>query len=156
MRPVSTDMGVAAVVRRQGRVLVVRESNGPLAGRWGLPKGVLNAGELPEDGVLRELHEETGLSGCVTGFFGLRTGLRDGQVSVFLVYEVLVPVDEEVEYLDSEIDAHRWINRTDLNQLDILSPAMREFLTRSLHASTSLSITQLNTGHGPPTMLVSI
>lgn len=28
---------------------------------WGFPKGRLNAGELPEVGAIREVHEETGL-----------------------------------------------------------------------------------------------
>jgi len=41
---------VLAVVRRGGRVLVVRRSNSPLAGRWGFPGGVLELGEgVPGD-----------------------------------------------------------------------------------------------------------
>ena len=53
-------MTVAAVVRRDGDVLVVRErtSQGEL---WALPGGVVEPNELVHDAVMRELSEETGL-----------------------------------------------------------------------------------------------
>ncbi|WP_055613122.1 NUDIX hydrolase [Streptomyces phaeochromogenes] len=57
----------AAVVMHEGRVLLVRRSETerflPLV--WGVPCGKLEPGESPEDGVLRELKEETGLLGEV-------------------------------------------------------------------------------------------
>lgn len=33
------------------------------AGRWALPKGLINKGEVPEETALREVREETGLEG---------------------------------------------------------------------------------------------
>ncbi|GHB47258.1 NUDIX hydrolase [Streptomyces umbrinus] len=57
----------AAVVMHEGCVLLVRRSETerflPLV--WGVPCGKLEPGESPEDGVLRELKEETGLLGEV-------------------------------------------------------------------------------------------
>lgn len=38
---------------------------------WGLPAGFLNAGEAPEDGVVRELKEEIGLDGRAAGIIGV-------------------------------------------------------------------------------------
>ncbi len=38
---------------------------------WGLPGGFLAAGETPEQGVLRELREETGLEAAVAGIAGV-------------------------------------------------------------------------------------
>lgn len=38
---------------------------------WGLPGGFLKAGETPEQGVVRELREETGLDGTVNGVAGI-------------------------------------------------------------------------------------
>lgn len=43
----------------QGKILVVR--GWMSAGKWQLPGGGLHAGENPEDGVRREVKEETGL-----------------------------------------------------------------------------------------------
>lgn len=37
---------------------------------WGLPSGFLKAGETPEAGALRELHEEVGLTATVDGIIG--------------------------------------------------------------------------------------
>lgn len=36
---------------------------------WGLPGGYLNRGETPEAGILRELHEETGLHADLSSIF---------------------------------------------------------------------------------------
>ncbi|WP_093840974.1 NUDIX hydrolase [Streptomyces aidingensis] len=65
----------AAVVLHEGRVLLVRRSYRErfLPGVWGVPSGKLEPGELPEDAVLRELKEETGLSGEIIGTGGERT-----------------------------------------------------------------------------------
>ena len=54
-------VGVLAVVLRGDRVLVVRRSNPPMPGRWGLPGGVLELGETVAQGAMRELLEETGV-----------------------------------------------------------------------------------------------
>lgn len=59
-----------AIVVHEGRIrriLIVRRSvkEGFLPGRWGVPCGKVDVGESPEDAVLRELREETGLDGDV-------------------------------------------------------------------------------------------
>lgn len=38
---------------------------------WGLPGGFLKAGEAPEQGVVRELREETGLAAAAAGIAGV-------------------------------------------------------------------------------------
>ena len=57
-RPV---VGVGGVVIHRGRALLVRRGSEPLKGQWSIPGGTLELGETLEQGVVRELHEETGL-----------------------------------------------------------------------------------------------
>lgn len=56
-------VAVAAVVRRQGKVLLLRRSQHDDAfGRWILPGGHVDRGEEVRTACLREVSEETGLS----------------------------------------------------------------------------------------------
>jgi 8-oxo-dGTP diphosphatase len=45
----------------RNRVLLVERGRSPLKGYWSLPGGVLEIGERLEDGIRREVREETGL-----------------------------------------------------------------------------------------------
>jgi ADP-ribose pyrophosphatase YjhB (NUDIX family) len=52
----------AIVTDAAGRVLLVRRSHAPEAGRWALPGGKVEPGETLADAVIREVVEETGLA----------------------------------------------------------------------------------------------
>jgi 8-oxo-dGTP diphosphatase len=54
-------VGVGGVVIEGGRALLVRRGSEPLRGEWSIPGGTLELGETLEEGVARELLEETGL-----------------------------------------------------------------------------------------------
>ena len=57
-RPV---LGVGALIFNRDNILLVERGKEPLKGYWSLPGGVLETGETLEQGVIREVHEETGL-----------------------------------------------------------------------------------------------
>jgi ADP-ribose pyrophosphatase YjhB (NUDIX family) len=50
-----------AVVVRDGKVLLAKRAIEPHKGAWDIPGGFLHHGEHPEEGIVRELREETGL-----------------------------------------------------------------------------------------------
>jgi ADP-ribose pyrophosphatase YjhB (NUDIX family) len=55
-------VGVGGVIIEQGRALLIRRGSEPLLGEWSIPGGTLELGETLEEGVARELLEETGLT----------------------------------------------------------------------------------------------
>ena len=54
-------VGVGGVIIHEGRALLIRRGSEPLLGEWSIPGGTLELGETLEEGVARELLEETGL-----------------------------------------------------------------------------------------------
>jgi len=60
-------VGVGGVVIDAGRALLIRRGSPPLENQWSIPGGMLELGETLEQGVRRELAEETGLDVNVIG-----------------------------------------------------------------------------------------
>jgi 8-oxo-dGTP diphosphatase len=55
-------VAACALLDADGRVLIARRPAGkPMAGLWEFPGGKIDAGERPEQTLIRELHEELGI-----------------------------------------------------------------------------------------------
>ncbi|MGD1100227.1 MAG: NUDIX hydrolase [Thermoplasmata archaeon] len=65
---------VDAVWIRSGRVLLVRRGRPPFRGFWAFPGGFVELRETVEEALVRELREETGLSGHPVGVVGVYSG----------------------------------------------------------------------------------
>ncbi len=70
---------MAALVKNEkGELLLVKRAVEPAKGKWGLPGGFIEIDETVEEAALRELKEETGLTGAVKGLISVVS-----QVSIF-------------------------------------------------------------------------
>jgi 8-oxo-dGTP diphosphatase len=87
----------AAIIQKEGLVLIAQRlaSSRLEAGKWEFPGGKLEAGETPEEGIVREIREELDLEIAVDRLFMVHpfTYERDGRVSpielhVFLAWWV--------------------------------------------------------------------
>ena len=108
-------VAVAAVARRNQEILLVRRVNDPFKGKWSLPAGFMDAGELPDAAVERECLEETGLQVRVTDFFDLISGRTHANgADLLLIYLV--------EILSGEIHAGDDADKAGFFQLNDLPP----------------------------------
>ncbi len=60
---VTVDAAVFTFSGDKARVLLINRGNEPFKGKWALPGGFIDMDEELEDAVVRELAEETGLTG---------------------------------------------------------------------------------------------
>ncbi|NKZ06296.1 NUDIX domain-containing protein [Actinomadura latina] len=107
----------------RGRILLLRHRLWPGYRAWGLPGGYVNAGERLEDGVAREVREETALVVDVPGPpLGVASGFRH---RVEAYYEARV-VGGRLELDAAEILEARWFPMDELP--DEMSPRLRKVI----------------------------
>ena len=94
---------VAAVAERDGGIIQVRSHGWP-EGWYGLITGFLEAGETPEQAVVREVEEEIGLPASLGDFLGLYPFYRMNQL--LICYHVTV-ADGDIVLDASELDGYR-------------------------------------------------
>ena len=131
MRPVTTDLGVAACLVEKNKILLVKEGKGPQNGLWGLPKGSVDEGELPQLAVKRELREECGIDVEVQGLVGLRECLIKETPAIFIAY-LVNSINPVIEIDNDEITDYGWFELQEFETLSWISEAMKELAKKSV------------------------
>lgn len=122
------------VVNGQDQVLIIQRRDN---GHWEPPGGLLEPEETFEQGVQREVQEETGLRVSVGRLTGVYKNLRRGIVA--LVYRC-APLDGDLGPSE-ETKAVRWASRDEVEQL--MDPA---YAIRVLDALTSATASRAHDG----------
>jgi len=112
----------ALILRPEGNsysVLLIQRKNWPFEGRWALPGGFVDIDETTDNAVVRELYEETGLSGVemvqLHTFSGVNRDPRGRTVSV-VYYGYADAAKSEVKGGD-DADKAAWFPLHDLPPL---------------------------------------
>lgn len=132
---VTTDCVIFGFEGQKLQVLLIERGIEPYKGRWAFPGGFLNPDETAEQGALRELQEETGLTGAYIEQFHTYTDPnRDPRERVITIaYYALVRI-QEVKGGDDAAKA-QWFALDEVPQLAfdhdrILQDAMRQIRER--------------------------
>lgn len=118
---------VAAIVRDENnRILLVKSADGEV---WGLPAGAIDLGETPEQAVVREVFEETGLKVTpknIPGVFGgkdFRYVYANGdRVEYFIVVFECEITGGELAAQDGEVSAFKYFDAAEMPEPAIPYP----------------------------------
>lgn len=120
----------AVVFDASGRLLLIKRANPPAQGQWSLPGGRQEPDESAEDGVVREVREETGLEVHVEREVGMvERQAPSGDTYVIRDFVCTAPRTEEVVAGDDAADA-RFFEIEELTDVDTsegLLEALREW-----------------------------
>ena len=128
---ISCDLGVAACVVNDDKILLVKEAAGKHAGLWGAPKGYANSDEYPMQSALRELKEECGVDGDIKGIIAVRETIRSGMPALFIAYSIH-PKTTDVTIDNEEISDFGWFDITEIESVKFISKTMKSIVECAL------------------------
>jgi len=106
-------------------LFIKKVSNGSKnQGFWELPGGGLNFGELPEDGLTREIREETGLNIAVLKPIITWSFLKNNNKQVIGITYLCEAKNEKVT-ISEEHEDFAWVKKEDFDNINLL-PELKE------------------------------
>lgn len=116
---VTTDIVIFTIRDRQLKLLLIKRAGAPFKGKWALPGGFVNPDEDLEESAMRELEEETGLSGVyLEQLYTFGKPKRDPRERVITVaYYALIPSDRLQLRAATDAEAVGWFAMDDLPPL---------------------------------------
>lgn len=128
---VEPKVAVAALVSDGARVLLVRRKAIPRIGFWALPAGYMDADELPEEALVREVAEETGVTVRVTGLTGVAplAGWRERR-GILVLYCAEPSDPGSVVVAGDDVSEARWFSRDEIPWDELAFESTAEYVGR--------------------------
>ena len=132
------NIGVGGAVVRDGHLLLVRRASRHGRGNWQLPGGFIEPDETIEQAVVREVHEEAGVTGEVEAVLGLRSRYDPDSGNGIYVVMLLRPISGEPTPDGREVDHAAYFSLDDIRKLSPLPPVNWEIAQRVLSGDRRL------------------
>lgn len=128
---------VHALINVDGKYLVTKRSitETPFPEYWDLPGGMVEVGELPRDGVIRETMEEIGLRITPTKIIHDDSNLDKGKDRIFIRFVYLCELNDDIKNIKLDEEEHseyRLINSLDDLKGEKISPFLLELFEKDL------------------------
>ena len=121
------EVAVGAVVIDDDRLLLIRRGRGVAVGQWSLPGGVVEAGELLAEAVVRELLEETGLEGVCGSLVGVVERFIEGRHYVILDHHVTLLEPDTTPVAGDDAAEVAWVALSEVAEWPLVA-GLAEFL----------------------------
>lgn len=135
---------VAVIYDDEGRLLVVRRRRNPAKGTLDLPGGFCDVGETAEEGVCREVLEETGLKVCSPKFiFSLPNRYRYSGLDIpttDLFFECQLATKKKKAVANDDAAECMWLYPDEVNPADFGLQSIRKGVKRLLTINNALQM----------------
>lgn len=112
---------VGAILEKDGKILLVKETKASARGKWSHPAGWLEVGENPTDAVKREVKEETGFDFEPKNILGIYSLLKsEADVvhhAIKLIYLGIIS-DKEASELADDVSETNWFAPEEIEAMD--------------------------------------
>ena len=138
--PEAPIVGVGAVVIDGTKVLLVRRGQEPLKGEWSLPGGALELGETLQQGIVREVLEETGLIVVPGGIIEILDRITPDEASGrvryhYVLIDFVCHVTGGALCGASDAEEVRWVERDQLQNGYRLAPVTLVVIEKAFRLS---------------------
>ena len=150
VRPVCTACGfvqfhdpkvaVIALVVHCSRVLLIQRAVDPAKGKWSLPGGYMDAGEMPQEALQRELKEEVGLGTKIGDLIEIFPMVNDGEerIGIVLAYEGEPSGSPEIPFVADDAQDAGWFSSDEIPS-DLAFESTETLLNNWIASSTGCS-----------------
>lgn len=129
-------VGVAAVVLKDERVLLVKRGNRPSKGEWSLPGGLVELGETHVQALQREVQEELSIEIEILGPVGVFDRiLRDRDNSVqyhYVIVDYCAQIISGSPRAGSDAAMIKWVHLKNLEKFS-QDPMLTKAVSKGLH-----------------------
>jgi len=112
---------VGAIIEKDGKILLVKETKATAKGKWSHPAGWIDVGENSIDAVKREVKEETGFDFEPGNILGVYVIVKDEADVVHHALKVIYTgdiSDKEVSELADDVSETKWFTPEEIQSMD--------------------------------------
>ena len=116
-------VGVGAIIIHDGKMALIKRGNEPSKGKWTIPGGLAELAESPEQAVMREAKEETGLDTKNPVLLDVVSNVdldEQGKVKYhYVIIDYLMHVTAGTATAASDAQELRWVPFGEVEALDL-------------------------------------
>ncbi|MCS7113956.1 MAG: NUDIX hydrolase [Nitrososphaerota archaeon] len=135
-------VGVGAIIVCNGKILLEKRRSDPGRGKWSVPGGIVELGESPENAVVREVKEETGLEVDNPELVDVVNNIildEDGKIQYhFVIVDYFVKLRGGELRAADDAEELRWVNLEEAEKYNI-TDTLRAFLKRNMEKLKTLN-----------------